>query len=448
MQLVCLSVSHHNTPVELRECLSLSSDDINEALTKHPVRTGLLQGVSELAILSTCNRLEIYALMLGAEGDEAASPADAALASQPILAYMRETWQIPVARVEPYFQAYAGPLAVRHLFEVAAGLDSIAVGETQILGQVIRALDIALRLGSARHVLSTLFRSAIHAGKRVHSETEIGRSPTSISTVAVQLAESRLGTLAQQQILVVGAGQMGGYALEALRAHGANRIVLANRTYEHAADLAGRFGGRVLPYEHLTEGLVAADLVFTSTAASAPIIHAGLVADVMAQRPSRPLTLIDLAVPRNVEGAVRQIPGVQALDMDDLQSFVQTAAAGQYQDIAMAKTIVAQEVTEFEKLLRVTPFIGELHKKAEHIRQHEVRRAMGKLRDPDPQVSEQLELLSRALVRKLLHEPTMHLRTVRNPETLNQYVDVLSQLFELDETEPNPLLPHGDIWRP
>jgi glutamyl-tRNA reductase len=134
--------------------------------------------------------------------------------------------------------------------------------------------------------------------------------------------------------------------------------------------------------------------------------------------------------------------------MDDLQAFVQTAVASQYQDIALAKSIVAEEVIEFEKLLRVTPFLGELHKKAEHIRRDAVRRALGKLHDPDPQVSEQLELLSRSLVRKLLHEPTMHLRTVRNPETLNYYVDVLSQLFELNDAEANPLLPHGDIWQP
>lgn len=444
MQLICLSVSHHNTPVELRECLSLSSDDIDRALTQHPIQTGLLQSVSELAILSTCNRLEIYALVPAAEGDESAAPQT----SQPVLAYMREVWNIPVSRVEPYFRALAGPPAVRHLFEVAAGLDSIALGETQILGQVIRALEIALRLGCARHVLSTLFRSAIHTGKRVHSETEVGRSPTSISAVAVQLAEARLGSLTQQRILVVGTGKMGGYALEALQAHGASHLVLTNRTYQHAADLAGRFGGRVLPYEQLTEGLIEADLVFASTAASTPIIHADLITDVMGQRPNRPLMLIDLAVPRNVEEAVGQIPGVQTLDMDDLQRFVQTSAAGQYQDLALAKTIVAEEVAEFEKLLRVTPFLGELHKKAEHIRQEAVRRALGKLRDPDPQVSEQLELLSRSLVRKLLHEPTMHLRTVRNAETLNHYVDVLSQLFELDEAEPNPLLPHGDIWQP
>jgi glutamyl-tRNA reductase len=444
MQLICLSVSYHNTPVELRECLSLSSDDIDAALTQHPVQTGLLQSVSELAILSTCNRLEIYALVPGAEGAEAV----AAQASQPVLAYMREIWNIPVSRVEPYLQIFAGPPAVRHLFEVAAGLDSIALGETQILGQVIRALEISLRLGCARHVLSTLFRSAIHAGKRVHSETEIGRSPTSISTVAVQLAEAWLGNLAQQHILVIGAGKMGGYAVEALQAHGASHLVLTNRTYEHAADLAGRFGGRVLPYEQLSEGLIEADLVFASTAASTPIIQVDLITRVIGLRPNRPLMLIDLAVPRNVEGAVRQVLGAQVVDMDDLQRFVQTSAASQYQDLALAKSIVADEVAEFEKLLRVTPFLGELHKKAEHIRQEAIRRALGKLRDPDPQVSEQLELLSRSLVRKLLHEPTMHLRTVRNPETLNHYVDVLSQLFELNETEPNPLLPHGDIWQP
>ncbi len=442
MQLICLSVSHHNTPVELRECLSLAFDDIAEALTKHPVCTGYLHAISELAILSTCNRLEVYALAPAAENDEGS----ASEARQSILAYMREAWNIPISRVEPFLQVVTGPSVIRHLFEVAAGLDSIALGETQILGQVIRTLEMALRVGSARHVLSTLFRSAIHAGKRVHSETDIGRSPTSISSVAVRLAEARLGSLAQHPVLVVGAGKMGSYTLEALQACGVRQVMVTNRTYEHGAELASRLGGQVLPYEKLGVGLLESDLVFTSTAASTPIIGTDLVSRVMSQRADRPLMLIDLAVPRNVEAGVRLIPGAQVLDMDDLQAFVQSADADHYPDLALARAIVAEEVVEFEKLLRVAPFIGELHKKAEDIRQHEVRRAIGKLKNPEPQVSEQLDLLSRALVRKLLHEPTMHLRTVRNPETLNHYVDVLSQLFELDEAEPSPHLPHGDIW--
>jgi glutamyl-tRNA reductase len=322
------------------------------------------------------------------------------------------------------------------LFEVAAGLDSIAIGETQILGQVSRALDAALRLGSARHVLSSLFRSAIHAGKRVQNETEIGRHPTSISSIAVQLGESKLGALTGRKVLVVGAGKMGRYAITALKERGARQITLINRTYKHASEMAELSGGNieVLAYERLAEGLVEADLVFISTTAPLPIIRQGLIAEVMVQRPEKVLTLIDLAVPRNVETKVTEITNVRLLDMDDIQSYARHADLSSHHNIASAKLILEEETAEYEKLLRVIPFIGELHKKVEKLRQLEVERTLRNLHNPEPQVSEQIELLSRSLVRKILHEPTMHLRSESDQETLNDYVDTLAKLFDLSES--------------
>ena len=435
MQLLCLSVSHHKTPVEYRESLSLGSDAIDDAFSNCPIRTGRFEPISEMVILSTCNRLEIYALIVLAEGVEESSRS----ALEPVMTYLQEVFEVPVSLVEPFFQPYLGIQAVEHLFQVAAGLDSIAIGETQILGQVSRALDAALRLGSARHVLSSLFRSAIHAGKRVQNETEIGRHPTSISSIAVQLAEAKLGTLSGQKILIIGAGKMGRHAIAALKERGARQIALTNRTYKHSSEMVEQFGGGVdvLPFERLAEGLVEADLVFTSTAAHLPIIRQDLVAEVMSQRPQRALTMIDLAVPRNVDTNVNEIPNVQLLDMDDLQSYVNHADLSNHQIIASAKLILEEETAEYEKLLRVIPFIGELHRKVEKIRQQEVERALRNLHNPEPQISEQIELLSRALVRKILHEPTMHLRTESNHETLNDYVDTLAKLFDLSESVVN-----------
>jgi len=435
MLLLCLSVSHHNAPVELRESLSLGSDVIDDAFSKTPIRTGSFETITEMAILSTCNRLEVYALAMLPEGADESPQA----ALQTVLAYLQEVFEIPVNLVEPFFHPYSGIQVVEHLFDVASGLDSIAIGETQILGQVSRALDTAIRLGSARHVLSSLFQSAIHAGKRVQNETEIGRHPTSISSIAVQLAEAKLGTLSSQKILIIGAGKMGGYAIAALKERGARQITLSNRTYQHTSEMVKQSGGavEVLPFDRLAEGLVDADLVFTSTAAPLPIIGQDLVAEVMSQRPQKPLTLIDLAVPRNVETRVNEIPNVQVLDMDDLQSYVKNADLSSHQNIASAKLILEEEVAGYEKLLRVIPFIGELHKKVEKIRQHEVERALRNLHNPEPQVSEQIELLSQALVRKILHEPTMHLRTESNHETLNDYVDTLAKLFDLSESVVN-----------
>lgn len=442
MRLICLSVSHHNTPVELRECLSLTSDGINSALSKFPIRLGQFEPILEMVFLSTCNRLEIYALVsLTLEEEENSNTL-----FQPLLRFLREVVEIPTQTLDPYFRYFADISAVRHLYQVTAGLDSIAIGETQILGQVSQALAAALENGSARHVLSSLFRSAIQAGKRVRTETEIGRNPISISSLAVQYAESTVGSLTNKKVMVIGAGKMGGYAIRSLKERGVQQILLTNRTYPRAVELVNKFGGEALPFENMLDGLTDVDLVFTSTASSHPILHRDQLESIMALRPFRPLTLIDLAVPRNVENTVGEIKNVQLFDMDDLQRYVATTDQDSHQIITFAQSIVNEEVAEYEKLLRVVPFIGELHKKVEQIRQVEIARALRRLSNPEPEVVEQLELFSRTLVRKILHEPTMHLRTETNQETLKDYVDILSRLFDLTELEPNFPLKKDEKW--
>lgn len=433
MQLICLSVSHHNTPVELRECINLAPQVIENAFINSPVRTAPFEAILELAIVSTCNRLEIYGLVSLA----AAVEENPLSVIQPVKAYLRDALDIPIPQVDSYFRQYMGGQAVRHLFQVASGLDSIAIGETQVLGQVSRALDTALQFGSARHVLSSVFRAAIHTGKRVRTETEIGRHPTNISKIGVQLAESKMGRLVDRNILVIGAGKMGEYTIDALQSSGVQQIVLTNRTLNHAIEMAEQMGGRVLAYEHLFDGLVEADLVFTSTAAPVPIIHRDLILQVMQRRKGRSMTIVDLAVPRNTEARVKDIPNVDVVDMDDLQTFAKSAVVSSHQEIARAQDIVEEEVTAYEKLLRIIPFIGELHRKVEDIRQREVEKALRRLSNPTPEVSEQMEQLSRSLVRKVLHEPTMHLRTETNQETLTDYVDLLAKLFDLSENVPD-----------
>jgi glutamyl-tRNA reductase len=429
MQLVCLSISHHRTPLELRECLSLPPQRISETIAQFPVRAGEQAALLELAVLSTCNRMETYALVNAPEE----SGADVTAAVQPVLNYLQGAFRLPVAEFAPYLQLYTGDGAVEHLFQVAAGLDSIALGETQILGQVSRALETALGAGSARHVLSSLFRAAIHAGKRVHAETGIGRHPTSLALIAVQMAMDVLGSLAHQRVLVVGIGKMGKRALRALNEAGVQEITLTNRTYSHAAELAQQTGGKALPFERLAQGVWEADLIFTSTSASGAILTRELIAQAMAQRPERPLTLIDLSVPRNVDPAARGLEHVRLYDMDDLQSHASFIKVQDDPELAAARAIAAAEAGEYQKLLKIVPFIGELHKKIEQIRQSELERALKKLHNPDPQVSEQFELFSRSLVRKILHEPTMHLRSEADQATLNEYVDALTRLFDLSE---------------
>jgi glutamyl-tRNA reductase len=452
MQLICLSVSHHNTPVELRECISLSNETIERRLSKYPIRSAPYESIMEIVVLSTCNRLEMYAVVSMPEGiDENQDTAFELLRK-----YARDAFNLPDELIEPYLRRYAGMEVVNHLYRVTAGLDSIAIGETQILGQVARALELGLQSKGAgditrpagRHVLSSLFQAAIHTGKRVRSETEIGRRPISISSIAIQLAESTLGSLADRKILVIGAGKIGKSTIEALKVRQVQQIALANRTDSAAVEMAERLGGTAIPYASLVEGISDADIVFTSTAAPVAIIGWMMISEVMAERPDRPLMLIDLAVPRNVESRAAEIPNVQVFDMDDLQSFAREAATvGSSKDISRAEWIVADEAAEYEKLLQVIPFIGELHKKVEIIRQREVEKTMRYLHEPDNEVREQIELLSHSLVRKILHEPTMHLRTETNQETLNDYVDALSKLFDLSEDGEVQSLQNGEKWR-
>ncbi len=440
MQLYCFSVSHQNTPVELRECLSLPAETLVEGYTRYPIRCGTYAGIEEMVILSTCNRLEVYAI-LNTQGNSE-EPA----AFQPLLSYLEEAFYLPLPLVQPYLRQFAGSQVVEHLFQVSAGLDSIAIGETQILGQVSHALDTALQMGSARHVLSSLFRAAIHTGKQVRTDTEIGRRPTSISSLAVELAEDVVGNLSQRNVLVVGAGKMGSYAVEALQEHGVKDIFLINRTYSHAAEIVTRLGGTALPYDHLFDGLLSADVVFTSTAAPLPIIRPDLVSAVMTQRAQRPLMLIDLAVPRNVDPRAREVSNVQVYDMDGLQTFAVRSPASSHQEISRAQAIVQKELEEYEKLLHIIPFIGELHKKVENIRQREVDRALRHLPDPDPQVLQQIDLFSRSLVRKILHEPTMHLRKEMDQENIQDYVTVLSRLFDLQSDGMDLLGEDQEKW--
>ena len=431
MQSICLSISHHNTPVELRECLSLSTEWIQNAARTHPLRVGEYEALKEMVVLSTCNRLEIYAAAVPPGGQESQSDA----AFDLLYEYLRSVFNLPFDRMKPYLNHYAGLQTVEHLFGVAAGLDSVAIGETQILGQVSHAFEFALHLGTASHILSSLFRAAIHAGKQVHTATHIGQHPVSLSMLAVNLAEEQLGTLDGRNILVVGAGKMGGYALEALNSRGLSRVFLTNRTQAHAEDLAGQMGGTILPYEQLFDALVDADVVFTSTAAPQPILRKDRVTQVMQHRPQRMLTLVDLAVPRNVAGDVKRVPNVRVYDMDDLQSFARRSPASSPLEIARAEAMLKQEVAEYAKLLQVLPLIGELHKKVEDLRQREVEKTMRQLHDLDPAVREHIEFLSRSLARKILHAPTMRLRLEADQENLSQYAGVISRLFDLHPSE-------------
>jgi len=327
----CLGLSHRTAPIALREQLNYLPAQLEAALLAWRAAGG-----DELVILSTCNRLELYALRPpGAPG--AAEPAFEAL-----LAFVSQTSGLPAEALRDKFYRLTGSEASAHLGRVAAGLDSMVLGEPQILGQVAGAHALAAAHHASGPVLDALFRAAVHAGKRARSETGISRHPSTISSVAVRLAEQAAGPLAERQVLVVGAGQMAALAVQALRGRGATWITIANRTFPRAVTLAGRWGARAVALDDLPQALAAADVVLAATGAPGFVLTPATAGPALAARADRPLVLIDIAVPRDVDPALRALPNVRYFDLDDLETHLQGVLAERQQAIPRVEAIVAE----------------------------------------------------------------------------------------------------------
>lgn len=441
MTILCLGLSHHTAPVGLRERLSFDDGGLRSALARFDSgQAARPKPITELVILSTCNRLELYACVQPTALSGMPGEAESFSA---LLDFLVETRGVPAVEFEQHLYRYTGPAAVRHLCHVAAGLDSMILGEPQILGQVTTAYEVARSQRAAGSVLSTLFRSAVRAGKRARTETAISRNPASLSSVAIRLSEQIVGALADRRVLVIGAGEMGELTVEALRARGVANIAVANRTQPRAAELANRRGGQAFGFEQLAEALAQADIVITSTSAPHAIIGPALVCEAMARRPDRSLAFVDLAVPRDVDPAVKGILGVHVFDIDDLQSRLDGSIAERQNEIPHVEAIVDEEVAAFEAWLcgvEVLPVIADLRQKAEAIRQHELDRTLHYLPDLDPQTREHIQHLSRSLVNKLLHEPTLRLRAEANNGHAAEYAEAVRHLFGL-KAEAAPFTP-------
>ncbi len=431
--ILCLGLSHHTAPLELREQLNYSPSVLKTALARFGCGyASRPKGITELVIVSTCNRLEVYACV----SNDAALNTSQPLFT-PLLDFLAETRGIDISKFEPYLYHYHGLESALHLCRVASGLDSMIVGEPQILGQVAEDYEAAMSQGAAGPVLSALFRTAIRAGKRARTETAISRNPASISSVAVKLAEKVLGELANRHAVIVGAGEMAELAIESLRTRGVQHVTVVNRTRQRASELAERWGGQPLNFEQLAQALQAADIVITSTGAPHTIINSALVQEAMLHRAQRPLLLIDIAVPRNIDPAVSEIPGVHLFDIDQLHQRLESSLAGRQNEIPNVEAIIEQEVAAFESWLRhvdILPLITDLRCKAEEIRRHELKRTLRYLPDLDPETLKHIEHLSESLVNKLLHEPTRRLRVEAGNGHATQYAQVTRHLFGLEES--------------
>ncbi len=436
MKILLIGLSHKTAPVEVREKLAFTHTMLRSALTHfdHTHPQAHLEDVREGVILSTCNRLEVYTLVR-----------DAAVAEQSIIDFLSRACSVSPDLFRQHLYVSHDEAAARHLFEVAAGLDSMVLGEPQILGQITDAYEAALSQGAAGTVLSALFRAAIHSGKRVRTETAISVNPASISSVAAALANQLLGDLAEQQVLLIGAGEMGAIAVRTLQRRGVSKIMVANRTFKNAEQLAKAWNGQAITFQQLPEALTAADIVISSTGAPHTILNRELLEPAMAERPDRPLFMIDIAVPRDIDPNVTEIPHVHLCDIDDLQSQAEDNVRERAQEIPYVEAIVANELTGFLDWLASLDVVGtitDLRRQIEALRQRELERLFHRL-DLSEHDRELIATMSHRLVNKILHEPTMRLKQEAANGNGAIYISTMRQLFLLDETHSQVELRHG-----
>ncbi len=420
MHILSLGLSHTSAPVHLRERLIFSEEQIRASLSR--LSCGHISGdMVEMVILSTCNRIEIYAV-----------------SSQEVFTeleiFLSEVRGVNRDEFTLHLYHHKDVDAARHLFNVAAGLDSLVVGEPQILGQVTRALELARGQNTAGPILNRLFQSAIHAGKRARTETGISRNPASVSSLAASLSQRVVHHIADAQIVILGAGEMAELAMEALRKRGANQILVVNRTLERAHSLAQRWDAQATTFENLNVALASADIVIASTGAPHTIVTTEMINQIMQARPQRPLVLIDIAVPRDIDPEIANIPHVRLFDMDNLNAQLERSLAERMAEVPQVKTILEEELAQFEeymKSLEMIPIIADMRLQAELIRQGVLEKTFRRLPDLTETERNRIESMTQALVKKILDAPTQRLRAEASCPHAPEYAAVARTLFGL-----------------
>jgi glutamyl-tRNA reductase len=419
MEIVAVGLNHHTAPVEIREKLAFSPRQLRLALRE----LSALEGFSGCVILQTCNRTEVYA-----------SVHPHAAGNKLIAAFLSRRCELSPSDVARYLYTLSSAEAVRHLFRVAAGLDSMILGEPQILGQVREAYETALNEGTTNGLLNALFQQAIRVGRRVRVETKIDQNAVSVSYAAVQLAKAKAGNLKDLTVLVVGAGKMSTLATEYLVANGVKAVLVSNRSYEKAQALAKRFSGQAIRFDDLAAYLGQADIVITSTNAPHFVIHRDMVEQAVGFRGGRPLIIIDIAVPRDVEPSVAEIPGVSLYNIDDLRQVVENNLALRQRLAGRGEEIVQEETEAFMQwasTLWVAPTIAALRQKGEKIKEAELRRAFNRLGEIAPEQRKIITKLANGIVNQLLRDPIANLKRYSMKGEGPSYAAALSRLFDL-----------------
>jgi glutamyl-tRNA reductase len=421
MNFLLTGVNHRSAPLEVRERFAIPEARLPEAirrLAQHP-------GIEEALIVSTCNRVEFLTRTTNGTAD--------------LTGFLSEYFGAPPDEFRGYLYEYREMEAVRHVFRVAASLDSMVVGEPQILGQVKEAYAVARAVGTISSHLDTLLTRAFAVAKRVRSETTVGTSAVSVASVAVDLAKKIFGSLQGRTVFLVGAGKMSEIAARHLLAHGVGSLLIANRTPERAVQLAQRFQGQAVPFEQLYELAGKADILITSTGAPHSLFRKEHGEKFLHQRRNKPMFFIDIAVPRDVDPAVNDLDGIFVYDIDDLQAVVNANLADRTEEARRAEALIDEEVERFLARLQtadVVPTIVSLQEHLETIRQAEIDRVRGRLGSLSAEQEMAIEALSRGIINKIMHTPIVTLKSAaREGQATTKVIDVVRRLFNLRQQE-------------
>jgi glutamyl-tRNA reductase len=419
MRFLVTGLNHKTAPIELRERLAIAREalpDTTRALMGEP-------GVLEAMILSTCNRVE---LMVAHNGLEPHLPE-----------FLAKHFSLDRAVLEPHLYRYQDEEAVKHMFRVASSLDSMVVGEAQILGQVKQSWTVAREMGAVKGPLDKLLQGAFSAAKRVRSETEIGSSSVSIASVAVDLARRIFGSLEGKKVLVVGAGKMSELTARHLMQHGADSMMVANRTYDRAVKLAEQFLGKAIRWEDLHARAHEADIIVTSTGSSEHILNVEQAQQILQKRKNRPVFVIDIAVPRDVDPQVNKLEGIFLYDIDDLQQVAVSNLVDRGREAERAETIIVEETERFRRRIRtidIAPAIVEVQGTAEELRQTELHRQQRLLQSMTPEQQAAVESLTRGLMNKFLHLPLQAMKSAAR-EGDSAALEAIRGMFHRDTPE-------------
>lgn len=423
MHLLVFGLNHKTASVEIREKFSFASERIKDGL----VSLRKYSGIRENLIISTCNRMEIWVI---AESPE--------LGKKSIVNFLQDFQEAPLnqEQIEEQFYFYQGSQAGRHLFSVASGLDSLVLGEGQILGQLKEFYEETCKAGSNGFFLNSLFKKAINVGKKVRRETGIGENAISVSTVAVDLAKKFLGNLIEQKVLILGAGEMSELTAKSLAVRGVKSIIVANRNYERAQELASIFGGQAIRFDEVYQYLKEVDIVISSTGAPHYVLHKEELASVLDDRTGKKLFLIDIAVPRDIDPSIAELSNVALYDIDDLRLAMEENIKQREQEAQKARQIIEEELKEFASWIQMTPIVALLRKNIENIRQRELSHAyehkFSKITEED---QEAVEKLTVEIMNKILDLPISWIVSRIGEADNQKKLGIIAELFNLPKED-------------